>query len=37
MNQKIAYEGSEFTIEWFFEEKGSSQALEHFLEQPKEK
>lgn len=37
MNQKIAYEGSEFTIEWFFGEKGSSQALEYFLEQPKEK
>ena len=37
MNQKIAYEGSEFTIEWFFDEKGYSQALEYFLEQPQDK
>lgn len=37
MNQKIAYEGSKFTIEWFFDEKGYSQTLEYFLEQPQEK
>jgi phage-related protein len=37
MNQKIAYEGSAFTIEWFVEEKGCSQALKYFLEQPREK
>ena len=37
MNQKIAYEGSECTIEWFFDEKGYSQALEYFLEQPQDK
>jgi hypothetical protein len=34
MNQKIAYEGTSFTIEWFIEEKGCSQALKYFLEQP---
>ena len=37
MNQKIAYEGSKFTIEWFFGEKGSSQPLEYFLDQPNDK
>lgn len=33
MTQWIAYEGSEFTIEWFFDEKGYSQSLEYFQEQ----
>lgn len=37
MTQHIAYEGSEFTIEWFFDEKDRSQALDYFSEQPKEK
>ena len=37
MDQKIAYEGSCFTIEWFVEEKGHSPVLEYFLQQPKEK
>lgn len=36
MTQRVAYEGSEFTIEWYYDEKGSSQALEYFREQPKE-
>lgn len=26
----IAYEGSEFTIEWYYDDKGKSQALEYF-------
>jgi phage-related protein len=33
----VAYEGSEFTIEWFIDEKGQKPALEHFLVQPKDK
>lgn len=37
MIQHIAYEGCEFTIEWFVDENEQSQALEHFLEQPKDK
>lgn len=37
MNQRIAYEGSEFTIEWYFDRKERSQALEYFLEQPEGK
>jgi phage-related protein len=37
MKQKIAYEGREFTIEWYFDSKGYSQALEYFTEQPKDK
>ena len=26
----IAYEGSEFTIEWYFDDRGNSEALEYF-------
>lgn len=37
MKQRIAYEGSEFTIEWFYDVKGHSQALDYFKEQPKDK
>lgn len=37
MKQLIAYEGSEFTIEWYFDGKGHSQALAFFEEQPKDK
>lgn len=36
MHQSIAYEGSVFTIEWYFDEKGQSQALDYFNTQPKE-
>lgn len=36
MTQHVAYEGSEFTIEWYVDEKGNSQALEYFLAQSKE-
>ena len=36
MNARIAYEGQEFTIEWYFDAKGRSQALEYFDAQPKE-
>jgi phage-related protein len=34
---RIAYEGSEFTIEWYCDSKGHSQALEYFEEQPFDK
>lgn len=37
MSQYIAYEGSEFMIEWYIHEDGSSQPLEYFLEQPRDK
>jgi hypothetical protein len=37
MKQYVAYEGSEFTIEWFFDAKGKSSALEYFNKQPKDK
>lgn len=37
MKRRIAYEGSEFTIEWYCDGKGHSQALEYFEEQPKDK
>jgi phage-related protein len=36
MTQYVAYEGSEFTIEWYCDEKGISQALQYFLGQPKD-
>lgn len=36
MNQYIAYQGSEFTIEWYYDIKGESLALEFFKKQPKE-
>lgn len=36
MTQRIAFEGEEFTIEWYFNEKGQSQALEYFRQQPKD-
>lgn len=35
--QWVAYEGTEFTIEWYFIHKGHSQALEYFKQQPKER
>lgn len=35
--QRIAYKGTEFTIEWFYDLKGHSQAFEYFKEQPKAK
>lgn len=34
MKQYIAYEGCEFTIEWYYDEKGDSKALEFFNKQP---
>jgi len=37
MEQRVAYEGHEFTIEWYYDIKGHSQALDHFMEQPKDK
>lgn len=37
MQRRIAHEGSEFTIEWYCDSKGHSQALEYFKEQPKDK
>lgn len=37
MKQSIAYEGTEFAIEWYYDSKGHSQALEYYEEQPKEK
>lgn len=37
MKQRIAYEGTEFTIEWYYDAKEHSQALEYFTEQPKDK
>lgn len=35
MKQYIAYVGAEFTIEWYYDVKGQSQALEYFSKQPK--
>ena len=37
MKQYIAYKGSEFTIEWFYDTKGQSSSLEYFEKQPKDK
>ena len=37
MKQCVAYEGHEFTIEWYYDIKGQSQALDYFKEQPKDK
>ncbi|MGC1878863.1 MAG: type II toxin-antitoxin system RelE/ParE family toxin [Rhabdochlamydiaceae bacterium] len=37
MKQYIAYKGSEFTIEWYFDVKGESSALKYFSKQPKDK
>lgn len=37
MKQYIAYKGTEFTIEWYFDGKGQSQALEYFNNQTKDK
>ena|ERR1700738_4492386 len=37
MKEYIAYKGSEFTIEWYFDVKGKSSALAYFNKQPKEK
>jgi phage-related protein len=37
MQQRVAYEGSEFTIEWYYDANGHSPALEYFSKQAKEK
>jgi hypothetical protein len=37
MKEYIAYKGSEFTIEWYFDVNGKSLALEYFNKQPKAK
>ena len=37
MREYIAYKGSEFTIEWYYDMKGKSSALEYFNKQPKAK
>ncbi len=37
MEEYIAYKGSEFTIEWYYDVKGQSVALEYFKKQPKDK
>jgi hypothetical protein len=37
MKQYIAYQGTEFTIEWYFDPKGESQALDYFEKQSKDK
>lgn len=37
MKEYIAYKGSEFTIEWYYDTQGQSLALEYFKKQPKDK
>lgn len=37
MKEYVAYEGSEFTIEWYYDAKGESQAFEHFKKQSQDK
>jgi phage-related protein len=37
MKEYVAYEGSEFTIEWYYDENGQSIALEHFQNQTEDK
>ena len=37
MKQYVAYEGSEYTIEWYHDTKGVSDVLEYLKKQPKEK
>ena len=37
MKEYIAYQGEVFTIEWYYDTSGESQALEHFLKQPESK
>ena len=37
MKEYIAYQGTEFTIEWFYNTNGESPALEYFLKQPEPK
>ena len=37
MKQYVAYKGAEYTIEWYYDTKGFSSALEYFIQQPKEK
>lgn len=37
MKHCVAYEGSEFTIEWYHDVKGYSQAYEYYAEQPNDK
>ena len=34
MEEYIAYQGTEFTIEWYFDANRESQALEYFKKQP---
>ncbi len=34
MKQYIAYKGNEFSIEWYFDMRGQSLALEYFKKQP---
>ncbi len=36
MHSFVAYEGSEFTIEWYRDSRGRSSAMEHFIKQPKD-
>lgn len=37
MKQRVAYEGDEYTIEWYCDARGYSQALDFFETQPKPK
>jgi phage-related protein len=37
MKQRVAYEGIEFTIEWYYDGRGHSQARSYFEEQSKDK
>lgn len=31
IREYIAYEGAEFTIEWYYDSKGTSHAFEHYM------
>lgn len=37
MRECVAYKGSEFTIEWYYDAEGRSPALEYFEQQTKER
>jgi phage-related protein len=37
MKEYVAYRGIEFTIEWYYDTSGKSQALEYFMKQPESK
>jgi phage-related protein len=37
MKEIIAYEGNEFTIEWYYDIKGKSQAFNYYTEQTKDR